>query len=74
MLKHRLVNRRLTLTEYGAALDDISYRQYWPRTLAEFVATQAYSVIIIPTKAFARDYVITGVGLSVCLFVTMITK
>jgi len=25
--------------------------------------------VIIPAKAFARDYVITGVGLSVCLFV-----
>ena len=30
--------------------------------------------IIIPAKAFARDYVITGVVLSVCLFVTTITK
>ena len=29
-------------------------------------------VIIIPAKA--RDYGITGVGLSVCLFVTTITK
>ena len=33
---------------------------------------------IIPKKAFAKDYVITGVGLSVCLFVclfvTTITK
>ena len=27
------------------------------------------SRVIIPAKAFARDYVITGVGLSVCLFV-----
>ena len=26
-------------------------------------------IIIIPAKAFARDNVITGVGLSVCLFV-----
>ena len=25
--------------------------------------------LIIPAKAFARDYVITGVGLSVCLSV-----
>ena len=34
--------------------------------------------LVIPAKAFARDYVITGVGLSVrlsvCLFVTTITK
>ena len=30
--------------------------------------------IIIPAKAFAMDYVITGIGLSVCLFVTTITK
>jgi len=30
--------------------------------------------IFIPAKAFARDYVITGVGLSVCLFVTTTTK
>jgi len=34
--------------------------------------------VIIPAKAFARDYVITGVRLSVCLsvclFVTTITK
>jgi len=34
--------------------------------------------LLIPAKAFARDYVITGVGLSVCLFVclfvTTITK
>ena len=30
--------------------------------------------IVIPTKAFARDYIITGVGLFVCLFVTTITK
>ena len=28
----------------------------------------------IPAKAFASDYVITGVRLSVCLFVTTITK
>ena len=33
-----------------------------------------FRAIIIPAKAFARDYVITGVGLSVCLFVTTITK
>jgi len=33
-----------------------------------------YLVFIIPAKAFARDYGITGVGLSVCLFVTTITK
>jgi len=26
-------------------------------------------ILIIPAKAFARDYVITGVGLSVCLSV-----
>jgi len=35
-------------------------------------------ILVIPAKAFARDYVITGVGLSVCLFVclfvTTITK
>ena len=34
--------------------------------------------VVIPAKAFARDYVITGVGLSVCLsvclFVTTIIK
>ena len=30
--------------------------------------------LIIPAKASARDYVITGVGLSVCLSVTTITK
>ena len=34
--------------------------------------------VIIPAKAFARDYGITGIGLSVslsvCLFVTTITK
>ena len=28
-----------------------------------------FSCLIIPAKAFARDYVITGVGLSVCLSV-----
>ena len=36
------------------------------------------NLLIIPAKAFARDYVITGVRLSVCLsvclFVTTITK
>jgi len=36
------------------------------------------ATIIIPAKAFARDYGITGVRLSVrlfvCLFVTTITK
>jgi len=26
-------------------------------------------IVIIPVKAFARDYGITGVGFSVCLFV-----
>ena len=35
-------------------------------------------VVFIPAKAFASDYVITGVSLSVCLsvclFVTTITK
>ena len=33
-----------------------------------------YLRIFIPAKAFARDYVITGARLSVCLFVTTITK
>jgi len=28
-------------------------------------------VVVIPTKAFARDYGITGVRLSVCLFVCL---
>ena len=32
------------------------------------------TAIIIPAKAFARDYGITGVRLSVCLFITTITK
>jgi len=32
------------------------------------------AVISIPAKAFARDYGITGVRLSVCLSVTTITK
>jgi len=36
--------------------------------------TNILYLLIIPAKAFARDYVITGVGLSVCLFVTTITK
>jgi len=31
-------------------------------------------VFIIPAKAFARDYVITGVGLSVCLFVCLLPR
>ena len=30
-----------------------------------------FIIIIIPAKAFARDYVITGVGLSVCLSVCL---
>jgi len=30
-----------------------------------------WCILIIPAKAFARDYVITGVGLSVCLFVCL---
>ena len=34
--------------------------------------TTLWLVLIIPAKA--RDYGITGVGLSVCLFVTTITK
>jgi len=33
-----------------------------------------YNCPIIPAKAFARDYGITGVRLSVCLSVTTITK
>ena len=28
----------------------------------------------IPAKAFARDYVITGIGLSVCLFVCLLPR
>ena len=39
---------------------------------------RTFWAFVIPAKAFARDYVITGVGLSVCLFVcllvTTITK
>ena len=35
--------------------------------------TCAYKVII-PAKAFARDYVITGVRLSVCLFVCLLPR
>jgi len=34
-------------------------------------ATSFKDSLIIPAKAFARDYVITGVGLSVCLFVCL---
>ena len=30
--------------------------------------------IIIPAKAFARDYVITGIGLSVCLSVCLLPR
>ena len=47
-----------------------------PSSLASFKSTQVVLekrpltgvvvVVIIPTKAFARDYVITSVGLSVC--------
>ena len=37
------------------------------------LATDA-PTIIIPAKAFARDYVFTGVRLSVCLSVITITK
>ena len=56
----------------------------WGRVNHEEAGQLVY--IIIPAKAFARDYVITGVGLSVCpavclsvclfvcLFVTTITK
>ena len=33
------------------------------------IRTHSGANIIIPAKAFAMDYVITGVGLSVCLFV-----
>jgi len=34
----------------------------------------AFADFIIPAKAFARDYVITGVGLSVCLFVCLLPR
>jgi len=30
-----------------------------------------YTSVIIPAKAFARDYVIAGIGLSVCLSVSL---
>ena len=40
----------------------------------EKIKEQKNELVIIPAKAFARDYVITGVSLSVCLFVTTITK
>jgi len=50
----------------------IAGSQGWPFPLLK------YQYIFIPAKAFARDYVITGVGLSVCLsvclLVTTITK
>ena len=40
-----------------------------------YVVLFVYSAVVfrvfIPTKAFVRDYVITGVGLSVCLFVCL---
>ena len=46
---------------------------------AKHLTVESYTVVmlltlilIIPAKA--RDYVFTGVGLSVCLFVTKITK
>ena len=42
--------------------------------IGEHLATLQAKWFIIPTKAFARDYGITGVGLSVCFFVTTITK
>ena len=32
------------------------------------------NLLIIPAKAFARDYVITGVRLSVCLFVCLLPR
>jgi len=38
------------------------------------VAKKQYIIIIIPAKAFARDYVITGVRLSVCLFVYLLPR
>ena len=34
-------------------------------------AAQGHATVVIPAKAFARDYVITGVGLSVCLSVCL---
>jgi len=33
--------------------------------------SNVYDCLVIPAKAFARDYVITGVGLSVCLSVCL---
>ena len=44
------------------------------RTKNQSVSRSKLVYIIIPAKAFARDYGITGVRLSVCLFVTTITK
>jgi len=33
------------------------------------ITMELLAIVFIPAKAFARDYVITGVGLSVCLSV-----
>ena len=44
-----------------------------PIPILPFIAI-VFIVFIMPAKAFARDYVITGVGLSVCLFVCLLPR
>jgi len=41
-------------------------------TLTTCLVRNSLLIVIIPAKAFARDYAITGVRLSVCLSVTTI--
>jgi len=45
------------------------HHQIWIKLIDVVVLCNFLAVIIIPAKAFTRDYIITGVGLSVCLSV-----
>ena len=46
----------------------------WPLSFVMLQVHTCLNTIIIPAKAFARDYIITGVGLSVCLFVCLLPR
>ena len=57
-------------------LTSISYSSSENKAITHdmLLMTTTQLIVVIPAKAFARDYVITGVCLSVCLSVTTITK
>jgi len=58
------------------SMDDMKFEEAraWFDRAIEVLSVQFAIFAIIPAKAFAWDYVFTGVGLSVCLFVCLLSR